>query len=100
MSWRRIENATAVPGSAGCRCPMIRLTQEREITPYVWVRPDEERWDPFPSWSPGFRQGSRWHFRGQVGAWEPALDTAVKGRCELFRMFSRMADKAMSSRAS
>jgi hypothetical protein len=22
---------------------MIRLTEEREITPYVWVRPDEER---------------------------------------------------------
>jgi hypothetical protein len=22
---------------------MIRLTQEREITPYVWVYPDEDR---------------------------------------------------------
>ena len=22
---------------------MIKLTQEREITPYVWVHPDEER---------------------------------------------------------
>jgi hypothetical protein len=22
---------------------MIRLTEEREITPYVWVDPDEER---------------------------------------------------------
>jgi hypothetical protein len=22
---------------------MIKLTQERQITPYVWVHPDEER---------------------------------------------------------
>jgi hypothetical protein len=22
---------------------MVKLTQEREITPYVWVHPDEER---------------------------------------------------------
>jgi len=22
---------------------LIRLTGEREITPYIWVRPDEER---------------------------------------------------------
>jgi hypothetical protein len=26
----------------GRRCPMIRLTQEREITPYVWVHPDDD----------------------------------------------------------
>jgi len=23
---------------------MIRLTETQEITPYVWVHPDEERW--------------------------------------------------------
>ena len=23
---------------------MIRLTEEREITPYVWMHPEEERW--------------------------------------------------------
>jgi hypothetical protein len=23
---------------------MIKLTETREITPYLWVHPDEERW--------------------------------------------------------
>ena len=26
------------------RLDMIKLTETREITPYLWVHPDEERW--------------------------------------------------------
>jgi hypothetical protein len=40
----------AAPKCRSCRTPrhsppvhMIKLTQVREITPYVWVHPDEER---------------------------------------------------------
>jgi hypothetical protein len=29
--------------SRGRSIDMIKLTQERELTPYVWVHPDEER---------------------------------------------------------
>jgi hypothetical protein len=29
--------------SSGAPVRMIKLTMEREITPYVWVRPDDER---------------------------------------------------------
>ena len=35
---------------------MIKLTQEREITPYVWVHPDEDRL-PAGSRPAGFRSG-------------------------------------------
>jgi hypothetical protein len=28
------------------RAHMIKLTETREITPYLWVHPDEERWYP------------------------------------------------------
>jgi hypothetical protein len=28
---------------------MIKLTETREITPYLWVYPDEERWASFLS---------------------------------------------------
>jgi hypothetical protein len=31
--------------SSGAPVRMIKLTMEREITPYVWVRPDGRRFD-------------------------------------------------------
>jgi hypothetical protein len=30
-------------GAVAARAHMIKLTETREITPYVWAHPDEER---------------------------------------------------------
>jgi hypothetical protein len=41
-SWRAHAGAKFLADSSKAS-HMIRLTEEREITPYVWVHPDEER---------------------------------------------------------
>jgi hypothetical protein len=40
---RGLAEAAALPGRDAPPVHMIRLTETREITPYVWVHPDEER---------------------------------------------------------
>jgi hypothetical protein len=32
-----------MPGGRAPPAPMVKLTKTREITPYQWVHPDEER---------------------------------------------------------
>ncbi len=45
---------------------MIKLTETREITPYIWVHPDEERWSERPHKRSDRRGSSTIRKRGTI----------------------------------